>query len=203
MSLEERPFNPLDKQHLGESVAQALLDKPVSPLPPTPFNGAGIYAIYYTGPFSPYATIAARNADEKWAAPMYVGKAVPAGARKGGILQAADIGNVLWKRLREHADSISQADNLDLQDFACRYLAVDDIWIPLAESMLISKYRPIWNNLLDGFGNHDPGQGRTGQKISPWDLVHPGRPWASKLQPNQQGLHYWMLKIEQFLAQQP
>ena len=31
---EEVPFNPLDKRHLGESVAEALTLREVGPLPP-------------------------------------------------------------------------------------------------------------------------------------------------------------------------
>ena len=41
------PFNPLDKRHLGASVANALLESDTYPLPPDPFIGAGVYALYY------------------------------------------------------------------------------------------------------------------------------------------------------------
>lgn len=34
------PFNPLDKRHLGASVANALLESDIYPLPPEPFIGA-------------------------------------------------------------------------------------------------------------------------------------------------------------------
>lgn len=79
-------YNPLDKLRLGESVAKALLARPISNLPPSEsFGGAGIYALYYTGKFAPYRKIAEKNVDGQWAAPIYVGKAVPPGARKGGI----------------------------------------------------------------------------------------------------------------------
>ncbi len=87
----------------------------------------------------------------------------------------------LYDRLREHAESIKQAENLSLSDFACRYLAVDDVWIPLAESLLIETFKPLWNILVDGFGNHDPGGGRYNQRRSAWDLLHPGRLWAERL----------------------
>ena len=50
-----KPFNPLDKVNLGESVAEAMLHQQVGALPPSPFIGAGIYAIYYLGSFSLYA----------------------------------------------------------------------------------------------------------------------------------------------------
>ncbi len=56
------------------------------------------------------------------------------------------------------------------------------IWIPLGESLLIEISRPLWNYALDGFGNHDPGNGRYNQQKSPWDTLHPGREWAEKLQ---------------------
>lgn len=178
------PFNPLDKTNLGESVAEALLQQPIGPLPPeTPFTGAGVYAIYYEGRFGLYEEAVKRNRKAKHGWPIYVGKAVPAGARKGGYGLGADPGQVLYKRLDEHASSIEQAENLDLSDFRCRFLVVDDIWIPLAEALLIEMFSPLWNRKIDGFGNHDPGSGRSNQQRSPWDTIHPGRPWAEKLQP--------------------
>jgi hypothetical protein len=176
------PFNPLHKKHLGLSVAEAMLAKPVEPLPPgKPFEGAGIYAIYYTGDFSAYKAIAEKNKNDKFGCPIYVGKAVPAGARKGGFGLDAPPGSVLYQRLCEHAKSIEQARNLKLRDFRCRYLTVDDIWIPLGESLLIETFAPLWNSILDGFGIHDPGSGRYNQKLSSWDILHPGRTWAAKL----------------------
>lgn len=178
-----RPFNPLDKKNLGGSVAEALLAQPVGPLPPRPFVGAGIYAIYYVGGFPHYKEVSQLNQAGQYRCPIYVGKAVPAGARKGGFGLGADPGQVLFRRLSEHAASIEQASNLELSDFPCRFLVVEDIWIPLAESLLIETYHPLWNLLIDGFGNHDPGGGRYNQQRSPWDEMHPGRPWATKLQP--------------------
>lgn len=118
----------------------------------------------------------------KFEAPIYVGKAVPAGARKGGFGLDKPAGKVLHKRLTEHAESIQGTKNLNLEDFACRYLVVDDIWIPLGESLLIEMFSPLWNMIIDGFGNHDPGKGRYNQQKSPWDVLHPGRHWAEKLQ---------------------
>ncbi len=180
----ETPYNPLDKKNLGTSVADALLTRPVSALPPEKFDGAGVYAIYYTGDFPAYAPIAAANRDGKFVRPIYVGKAIPAGARKGGIGLDADPGTVLHGRLSEHAESIRQAAGLNADHFKCRYLVVDDIWIPLGESLLIQMFSPVWNQIVDGFGNHDPGSGRYKQQRSPWDMIHPGRTWAEKCAPN-------------------
>ncbi len=196
------PYNPLEKSHLGESVAKALLQRPIVPLPPPEsFNGAGIYAIYYTGNFNTYLPVAQRNRNNSWMAPIYVGKAVPPGARKGGYGLGEAPGDVLWKRLREHAESIQQVENLDLVDFYCRYLVVDDIWIPLGESLLISTFSPLWNQLIDGFGNHDPGRGRHGQQRSSWDTVHPGRPWAANLQPNSRSAKKILEAASKFLRE--
>ncbi|WP_298820974.1 Eco29kI family restriction endonuclease [Chloroflexus sp.] len=79
-----------------------------------------------------------------------------------------------------------QVDNLSLDDFWRRYLVVDDIWIALAENMLIEMFAPVWNTTIIGFGSHAPGKGRHNQKRSAWDTLHPGRPWAAGLPPNAQ-----------------
>ena len=93
----------------------------------------------------------------------------------------ARIGSALYKRLCEHAESIRQTTNLNVEDFQSRYLVVDDIRIPLGESLLIRQFRPVWNVVIDGFGNHAPGSGRYNQQRSPWDVLHPGRGWAKRL----------------------
>lgn len=178
------PYNPLDKKNLGMSVADALLSKVAEPLPPAAkFKGAGVYALYYTGNFPEYKHISEGNIHKAFTRPIYVGKAVPQGARKGGFGLDTPTGRVLFKRLDEHAKAIMEAENLEIKDFFCRHLIVDDIWIPLGESLLIETFKPLWNMVVDGFGNHDPGKGRYNQQVSPWDILHPGRSWASKLKP--------------------
>ncbi len=175
------PFNPLDKKNLGASVAEALLTKEVHPLGDLPvFEGAGIYAIYYAGDFAPYSQVSRLNCDGRFMLPIYVGKAVPPGARMGASLDLA-AGKVLHKRLKEHAESIRSAENLNIEDFYCRFLVVDDIWIPLGESLIIARFTPVWNSLIDGFGNHNPGKGRHAGMRPRWDVLHPGREWAMRL----------------------
>ncbi len=195
----DAPFNPLDKRNLGQSVAEALLNQPVHPLPPDSFEGAGVYAIYYTGGFPHYKPIAAANKGERFELPIYVGKAVPQGARKGGLGLDAPAGTVLFRRLLEHARSVEEAENLKTADFWCRYLITDDIWIPLGESLLIERFKPIWNQLIDGFGNHDPGSGRYNQQRSPWDVLHPGRAWAMKCRDNNKSHESLLAAIVTFL----
>lgn len=182
MTQDTSPYNPLDKMNLGKSVAQALLEQAVIKLSDTgELRGAGVYAIYYTGPFPAYQPMAAQNRGSEFVRPIYVGKAIPKGGRKGGISADASQGTALRDRLRQHAASIEQATNLELGDFHCRCLVVDDIWIPLGENMLIEIFQPIWNIVVDGFGNKDPGNRRATQYRSPWDVLHPGRLFAEKL----------------------
>ena len=175
------PFNPLDKKNLGASVAEALLRSAVHPLGKLPnFEGAGVYAIYYCGTFPAYSKLSESNRVEK-TVPIYVGKAVPAGARKGGgVGGASSTGKALVGRLKDHAKSIDAVNDLDIKHFFCRYLVVDDIWIPLGESLLIARFSPLWNTLVDGFGNHTPGKGRFEGMRPRWDVLHPGRAWADK-----------------------
>lgn len=181
------PFNPLDKRHLGESVADALLNREPGPLPPEKrFMGAGIYAIYYIGEHPLYRPLAEMNRTREDERPIYVGKAVPKGARKGGFGLNTSPGNELHSRLRQHARSIEETESLKLSDFYCRYLIADDIWIPLGETLLIEKFQPVWNVLIEGFGIHEPGKGRKKQVQSKWDTLHPGRKLARELPPNLQ-----------------
>lgn len=184
--MAEGIFDPLDYRTVAKSVVDALLSMPRGPLPPPePFEGGGVYAIYYKGKFPAYQPVSGKDV------PIYVGKAVPAGGRKGGTIgvEGADdlesMANmmpnpdqVLYARLGEHADSLDAAKNLDLADFTCRYLAVTPVWIVVSEGFLIRRFRPVWNLAVGGFGNHDIGKTRHTQKRSEWDTIHPGRHWA-------------------------
>lgn len=197
----DTPYNPLDKKNLGISVADALLERIPHPLVHSElFLGAGIYALYYVGDHEAYAPVTEKNQGDRFEAPIYVGKAVPAGARKGGALLGISHTRALFNRLREHAESIEQAEGLSLDDFYCRHLVVDDIWIPLGESLLIDKFEPVWNKVIDGFGNHDPGSGRSKQQKSAWDVIHPGRLWATKLAPNNRTREELLGNLARFLS---
>jgi hypothetical protein len=138
------------------------------------FNGVGVYALYYNGRHESYVGLAKK--------PIYIGKAVPTGARAGAILTREE--PKLKNRLNEHVRSIQQASNLDIVDFKCQFIIIPleiSAIIPVVETALIKKYQPVWNTKIDGFGNHDPGKGRYKQARSQWDKLHPGRRWAEKL----------------------
>jgi len=140
--------------------------------------------VAYTANFPPYAPIADANRNERWDGPIYVGEATRKNGRKGGVLAEGPAGKAVFERLGNHADSIREADNLAVKDFWCRYLVLKDFFIPLCESLLIDRYEPIWNKLIDGFGNKALGGPRQKlQQKSMWDVLHSGRTGAA-ISPN-------------------
>lgn len=170
----EAMFDPSDPGLLGGVAALALVAQDRRDLSSLqPFYGSGVYAVYYHGPHPAYAQVAGTET------PLYVGKAVPA---KPKALTPEDQGTKLFGRLREHAKSISQVENLDPHDFHCRFLVVQSGWEGAAESRLIQLFRPVWNNetqVCYGLGKHgDDSQTRRNRR-SPWDTLHPGRAWAT------------------------
>lgn len=183
MTTNPEEYNPLDYQNLTRHCVDELMRRGPFKLPlERDFLGAGVYALFYAGSDPLYAKI--HSPEAAW--PIYVGKAIPPGARKGGgrsgAGKPAGHSKALSSRLIEHTRSIQAATNLSIDHFTCRYLVVTPLWITMAERFLIEHYQPIWNRVIDGFGNHDPGKGRHEGEIAWWDALHPGRSWANKLQ---------------------
>ena len=179
-------------------------DTPVYPLPPPDsFMGTGVYALYYgdgQGEFNAYKEITALN-QGTLSLPIYVGKAVPPGWRRGRVRETDT--PALYRRLREHARSIQYATNLEIEAFQCRFMILTDIESDLVipvEAEMIRRYAPLWNTVIDGFGNHDPGSGRYDQAKSEWDVLHPGRPWAARLRGASPSLKQVMDKVRQVLS---
>lgn len=178
-----QPYSPLRRRELAEMVANKLLSSScvrLSDVVLSRFAGAGVYALYYQGDFPLYRPIAHLGLCK---VPIYIGKAEVEGRRTGKVSIEPDVytGDSLYRRLREHYRSIHEADNLDVMDFYCRFLVLEDIWIPLAEALLIQRFQPLWNGIVPGFGIHDPGGGRKRQRRSDWDMLHPGRRLAMGL----------------------
>lgn len=186
------PFNPLEHEVLGAAIAQVLAGTTLYKLEdPFPLEGPGIYAIYYTGDNAPYVTLAQRNNEQPGRWPIYVGQALPAGARKGikGDDTKSKKKAPLKDRLAKHTASILEIEasggDLRIQDFQYRALVLNDIFIRLGEMSLLGIYAPVWNKYLDGFGNNPAGRERATTKKSQWDTVHPGRARAATHKPRE------------------
>jgi hypothetical protein len=95
------------------------------------FKGAGIYIIYYSGNYLPYARIAADNAKSRHT-PIYIGKAIPKGGRMGVAKDSSADSAALMLRLRKNSTKIKGSQNLDISDFYFKYLIIEDVFIPLA-----------------------------------------------------------------------
>lgn len=197
-----RSFDPLDYGSLSDSVAGALMDCALTPLESIePFEGPGIYALFYCGGFPAYSSLVAVEKSAPGSHPIYIGKAAPS-TRMGnsdGLLPDNLTGRNLYDRLRQHIKSIAQADNLRVEDFSAKMLVLSYIWVPMAESAMIGKYKPVWNSCIDGFGNHDPGSGRIRGVCSRWDTLHPGRPWVGKFPPRKETQSDLIHEAEQFI----
>jgi len=182
MNSQSHKYTSSEFQKIINGAVEFFSSTPVSNLPPNSrFNGTGFYGIYYLGNFPEYLNIAKKNGSEM-RLPIYVGKAVPSGWRQARSTDS-DNSTALYTRLREHSRSISQT-NLSLGDFKCRFIILENeesTLIGTVEAALIRKFNPLWNSVIDGFGNHDPGSGRYEQAVSEWDELHPGRMWVKRL----------------------
>jgi hypothetical protein len=191
-------------QSIVDEAIKFFTETPVHRLPPpSRFIGSGVYGSYYVGDYELYAKTANLNR-ETCAHPIYVGKAVPPGWRTARTTDSETPD--LYRRLREHARSIHQAANLQIDDFRCRFMILrgveSDLVVPV-EAELIRRHRPLWNTIVDGFGNHDPGAGRYNQARSEWDVLHPGRPWAERLTGDSPRLEDIIARVQQFLEGLP
>lgn len=168
------PFDPLAVENVGVTLAIELMEQPLHSVPPqTRFGGAGVYALYYGGDLEAYAPLVALDkAEGGWWIPIYVGRALRENARKGFTTRPVTEDS-LHERIKKHARSIAQTENLNLADFRCRFLVLNDAYISLAESVMIATFRPLWNGM--GLGSNQTGGPRMAGQASQWDSLHPGR----------------------------
>lgn len=123
--------SPKFKSVVKEAV-EFLSKTPVHPLPPaTGFVGVGVYVLYYLGSFDHYSHIARQN-QQDYRQPIYIGKAVPAGWRTARIAHT-DQDKALYQRLREHARSIDSVENLEGHDFRCRFMILNGVEMDLVQ----------------------------------------------------------------------
>lgn len=191
-------FDPADSRMFGQFAALALVAQQRERLDlVTPTFGGGVYALYYTGSFAPYAPLSGTET------PIYVGKAQPA----KGASTFQDQGPAITRRVAEHARNIDLArSTLKVADFDCRRLVIVPGWEAAAESALISLFHPLWNNSygpLHGLGKHGDSADTRKNKRSPWDTLHPGRPWADAIDGDQKPHAQILAEIATHFAQHP
>lgn len=180
-----KPVSVLKLAGLGKLKKQAIdglaaaAETPIAELPD--FPGQGVYAFYYRGKADLYNL----PAETFYSIPIYIGKAVAKGSRKGKTANAS-----LKTRLNNHLASI-QGGGLNIDDFVCKPLVIEDAddededdvtgIVHAVEVWLIQHHIPLWNSVLDGFGNRALGASRQSQKKSAWDVMNPGRPGTENL----------------------
>lgn len=188
-------YDPLTFENLMAGLArhfESISKQSLARFPDHKIKGPGIYSLYYSGTHAAYEDIADGNA------PIYVGKAVPPGNRKGGKVDVEL--PAIRNRLNTHCSSIDSVHNLSIGDFTYRALAVVPVWITLSERFLIENYNPVWNVCLDGFGKHNPGKRRATGERSWWDTLHPGRDWAETERSGGKTMEAAERKVREFLG---
>lgn len=192
MPIVPHPFKREEHVYRNEKFSEMLKDgvrffhgTPVFNLPPPEkFAGAGVYAIYCLAKTGIYSKFGAEINRTSYSVPIYVGKAVPQGWRQSRVLDKDIKGNPLFSRLSQHTNSIIEGKGLSISDFACRFVIFegDSVgMIAAVEASIIEEHNPLWNSVIDGFGNHDPGAKRITGRTTQWDALHPGRTWAKRM----------------------
>ena len=167
-----KPFDPLEVENIGVTLAVELLEQPLHSMPPEEaFAGAGVYALYFSGDHDAYTSLVKLDGGRQ-KFPVYIGKAAGESSKQGFISQTGGK-KKLYDRIRNHASSIDEVSNLDISDFCCRFLVLNDAYISLAESAMIRVFRPPWNGM--SFGSKVVGNNRMSGTPSLWDSLHPGR----------------------------
>ena len=180
-------FDPADPQTAGRLVALALTaqeKRPLAEIKRSRTYGAGVYAIYYEGTFPDYALLAGKET------PLYVGKADP---RQSQAKSPRDQGPALVSRLADHlrmietiqraAQERATSPRITVDEFTCRRLVCATNAQLVAEQHLIRMFRPIWNSGIGvcwGISKHGDDADTRANDRSPWDTMHPGRPWADR-----------------------
>lgn len=119
--MSDSPYNPLDKANLAKCIKIELLARPPVPLSAAgDIKGAGIYVIYYVGKFSQLCVYRREERGWRVSLPIYIGKAIPKGGRKGGLSADASKGRALADRLAQHAASIEQGKQPTHRGFSCQ-----------------------------------------------------------------------------------
>ena len=182
-------YDPLSTPEVQRTIRRYFdeLDDIARPLGAVlPFEGAGLYALYFAPTpktNSPDDSAkhsqddAEREAYRRYrdlyapiahtTVPIYVGQALSLSSSTG----KASNRKPLYSRLNDHRESITRGKGLSIDDFVVRCLLMPDVHIALGEAALIQAYQPVWNVVLRGFGSHVQGGNRS-SRPGAWDTLH-------------------------------
>ena len=189
--MNANPYNAgIDIDTLTRRIVQRFSRLPLQSFSDTMPEVPGVYAIYRTfeqGLYGPY---------KDTNVPLYVGQVAASGARRPGARSRG----TLSQRINAHRGSLV-AGHLAPRHFGVRVLVVDPLLISAVERILLHRYRPAWQTVIDGFSLNCPGKGRIeGQTRTQWDTLHPGRTWASAMKPRSETRRQLEERIEAAIA---
>jgi hypothetical protein len=174
-----QPFDPRTPISLALQVAGELMRQPAFPVLDAPRSGAGVYVISYVGGNELYAP--ADGAETH----LYAG--VAAATDMVGLIGelTGDAGPRLYNRMRRNAQTLravcaAEGSGLSPDDFVARALPVSSWWAQLAQVALVAQMKPVWNVTVTGFDAVDPGGPAATRAMPDFDVLHPGRTWASR-----------------------
>lgn len=175
-----RPYAPFGigderKQELLIDLAGQLLQRGpfslVDLVEQFPFDGDGVYTLYYHGDLPIYGPVKSLGSTY----PIYVGKSARPGRRQGNVASGST--NLYHRLVHDHCKSLNQV-GLGLEDFSFRFLLTPTLWVDLVEEGLIDLLQPLWNVVLTGFGARYYSNDQRRNPLdyaSAWDTLHPGR----------------------------
>jgi len=160
------PINLEIRRNIGPRIVNALLKSPERPLAIAMgtlegVKARGMFTLYPRGDFPDFPAYRGYvNASLRGCrVPIFVGTA----------------SGPLYRRLERWYNILDEVDNLTPEQFTCRYLLLDKLYLPEGKEEVRRQFMPLWNVYLKGHGNNDLGITHGAQERSRFDTVHPGR----------------------------
>ena len=198
------PFTPPEDRRVVDAMTEELLQCPVESICDMVgiVDTPGIYAIYYIGDYPAYEPLLKWNEGGAFAWPIYVGKACGPGE---GCENSFVVGRrvTIRERMQAHCCDINAASNLDMADFYCRFLSMEDVLAIQGESLLIARFAPLWNLVVDGFEDCGASHRTHGMVKGRWDALHPGRQHAESLISREESVSRITLEVREYLERDP
>lgn len=165
-STPKRPL--LDESRDAQGAVSAITGQPLTRLGESAPTSPGFYVIAYDGEVEPYDSV----------------RAIGATLGCGGWPLYAGAARDLRERMASHANALRSHPELPADDFVFACVStLSRAGAGYLEALVIAELRPVWNEKwVQGFGSKQQGSRRSGQQISLWDTLHPGRTVSATLE---------------------